>query len=77
MCVDVRGDLVVTNAQGNSLTVYPPGEIHPSQTITNGMATPVNVACGKDGALYVVDLNGGNAYVNVYPPGITNSVADD
>ena len=71
MCVDIHGNLVVTNAHGNSLTVYPPGEVHPSQTITSGMATPVNVACGKDGALYVVDLNGGSAYVNVFPPGGT------
>lgn len=69
MAVDAAGNLFVTNAHGNTVQMYAPGGTTPKLTYTKGMATPANVALGKDGTMYVVNLNGGATFVNEYPPG--------
>jgi sugar lactone lactonase YvrE len=69
MAVDAAGNLYVTNAGGNTVQVYPPGGTVPSLTYTQGLATPVNVAIGKDGTMYVANENGGATFINEYPPG--------
>jgi hypothetical protein len=59
---DLFGDLVVSDGglMTNEIFVYPPGQIHPACTVTQGLTggpSPANIAIGTSGALYVAQQN--------------------
>jgi len=67
--VDTSGNLYVANADGATVTVYPPGATKPSRTYTNGLSNPLTPAMGSDGTLYVSNFNpDGSGEILEYPP---------
>jgi hypothetical protein len=70
--VDGQGALYVCNFGAGTVTVYPKGSISPSKTLTGAGASPIDVAAGRDGTVYVSDFNvGQNGHVFEYAPGST------
>jgi hypothetical protein len=72
ICVDKHGDLFVTNASNETVTMYPHGSTTYKLQYT-GFAYPTAVAAGKNGWVYVSDLVGEK--VVEFPKGSTRSKA--
>lgn len=70
LAVDQKGNLYVTNVDGDSITVYKPGATSPSLTLTESDG-PLAVAVGSNGNVYAGDKGGG---IDVYPPGGTSPI---
>ncbi|HEV3092401.1 MAG TPA: hypothetical protein VGX91_13250 [Candidatus Cybelea sp.] len=68
--VDKHGNLFVTNASNQTVTMYPKGSTTMKLQYT-GFAYPTNVAVGANGVVYVVDLVGEK--VVEFPKGSTRS----
>ncbi|HLY03619.1 MAG TPA: hypothetical protein VKR56_14125 [Candidatus Cybelea sp.] len=56
-CIDEHGDLFVTNASNQTVTMYPRGSTTYKLQYT-GFAYPTSVTAGKNGWVYVADLVG-------------------
>ncbi len=68
LTVDAEGKLYVANLDSNTVTVYRPRKTSPSLTL-NVPHSPLDVAVGSNGYVYVGDYAGG---VDVYRPGATS-----
>jgi sugar lactone lactonase YvrE len=53
--IDKSGNLYVTSASNENVTVYPPGQTEPSRTLSGGIYDPQGVAVAGDGTVYVVN----------------------
>jgi len=78
MTVDAAGNAYVCNNAGQSapgksvswtVTVYRRGGTNPVRTYTDGIFSPVDVAVGGDGTVYVANFS---STVSVYPSGSTH-----
>lgn len=69
IATDKKGNLYVSNLFGNTVTVYPEGQITPSLTLSEPEG-PDDVAIADNGYVLVGDVDGG---VDVYKPGGTSA----
>jgi DNA-binding beta-propeller fold protein YncE len=58
LCTDRHGNLYVANADGDSVTVYPPGKTSPSRTYTGHLSRPLYPLVDREGQLWVGNANG-------------------
>ncbi len=71
LLVDSRRNLYVANWSNGTVTVYPPGQTSPSETLT-GAGAPLAVVVARDGTVYVAsNKNGSNGKVLRYKKGHT------
>jgi hypothetical protein len=68
LAIDTEGNLYVADLDSNAVTVYRPRAKRPSLTL-NVPDSPLDVAVGSNGSVYVGDEAGG---VDVYRPGATS-----
>ncbi|HEY6485198.1 MAG TPA: hypothetical protein VIX83_02300 [Candidatus Cybelea sp.] len=74
--LDAHNDIVVADAELNSVRFYPPPYKKESMALTSGVATPTALAYGTDGTLFVGDEYADtNGNVLVFPPGATQPTA--
>jgi DNA-binding beta-propeller fold protein YncE len=69
IALDAHGTLYVVNYLGGNATIYPPGAMAPSLTIT-GLTNPVGIAVNATGDVYLTN-SGNTPSILVYPPGQT------
>jgi hypothetical protein len=70
--LDAHNDIVVADAELNSVRFYPPPYEKESMALVSGVSTPTALAYGADGTLFVGDeYAGANGNVVVFPPGAT------
>ncbi|MFY9630647.1 MAG: hypothetical protein WAJ94_03465, partial [Candidatus Cybelea sp.] len=70
--LDAHNDVVVADAELNSVRFYPPPYKKESMALDSGVSTPTALAYGADGTLFVGDeYAGANGNVVVFPPGAT------
>ncbi|MGB6521206.1 MAG: hypothetical protein WBE83_05485 [Candidatus Cybelea sp.] len=70
--LDANNDIVVADAELNSVRFYPPPYEKESTALSSGLSTPTALAYGADGTLFVGDeYAGANGNVVVFPPGAT------
>ena len=70
--LDANNDIVVADAELNSVRFYPPPYKKESTALTSGVSTPTALVYGADGSLFVGDeYAGANGNVVVFPPGAT------
>jgi hypothetical protein len=70
--LDAHNDIVVADAELNSVRFYPPPYKKESMALSSGLSAPTALAYGTDGSLFVGDeYAGANGNVVVFPPGAT------
>lgn len=70
--VDSHKNLYVCNFGLATITVYPPGKLAPSKTLTQAGASAIDVVAGLDGTVYVSNFNtGSNGQIIEYAHGST------
>jgi hypothetical protein len=70
--LDANNDIVVADANLNSVRFYPPPYKNQSMALTSGLSAPTALAYGADGSLFVGnEYTGANGDVVVFPPGAT------
>jgi hypothetical protein len=74
VCFDASGNLWVTNGNGGSLNVYPPGKTAPSQTIS-GYTNAYAIGSDAQGSVVVSNTSGPNTEIYAYKPGQYNPYA--
>jgi streptogramin lyase len=83
ICLDLRGRLFVTNALGNSITIFnagASGNVRPTDTIvgaSTGLNTPMGIAIDPVGRLYVANSGAGasTSSITVYASGAKGNAA--
>lgn len=68
LAVDAKGNLYVTNAGSDTVTVYKPGTTTPFKTYSPGQ-NPVSVLVGSDRTLYIGQGLNGCLCISEYAPG--------
>jgi hypothetical protein len=70
--LDANNDIVVADANLNSVRFYPPPYRNESMALTSGLSAPTALAYGADGSLFVGnEYAGANGDVVVFAPGAT------
>jgi len=73
LTTDLSGNLYVTNLYGNTVTMYKPGSLVPSLTLSNSIQEPTDVKVDGFGNIYVSNSPGFGAagYILEFPAGST------
>ena len=73
MTIDSEGTLYVANDVGANVTIYPPGAISPTVTLSASLTEPTSTAVDGAGNVYVANRNIPRTVANVvvFPPGQT------